>query len=61
MWRDVALEALDWHWGEAYEISEAAGTWRAVRRDNGRALIATAAADLRDLILADYVKEPVPR
>jgi hypothetical protein len=61
MWRDVALEALDWHWGEAYEITETAGEWRAVRRDNGRTLAATEAEDLRDLIKADYTKEPVPR
>jgi hypothetical protein len=61
MWRDAALEALEWHWGDAYEITEASGVWRAVRRDNQRTIVATEAHDLRDLILADYTKEPVPR
>lgn len=61
MWRDEALGDLDWHWGEAYEITEALGVWRAVRRDNQRTLIATDAQDLRDLIKADYAKLPVSR
>jgi hypothetical protein len=61
MWRDVALEALDWHWGDAYEITEACGVWRAVRRDNQRTLVATAPEDLRDLIRKDYNARPVPR
>lgn len=59
--RDEALNALDWNWGEAYEISEALSVWRAVRRDSQRTLIATAPKDLRDLIIEDYTKEPVPR
>jgi hypothetical protein len=61
MYRDKALAALTWHWGEAYEITEAVGVWRAVRRDNQRTLVATEAEDLRDLIIKDYSKEPVPR
>ena len=29
-----ALEDLRWNWDGAYEITEALGVWRAVRRDN---------------------------
>jgi hypothetical protein len=61
VYRDEALAALAWHWGEAYELTEALGVWRAVRRDTGRTLIATEAEDLRDQIIDDYSKEPVPR
>ena len=50
---DTALAALDWHWGDAYEITEALGVWRAARHDG--------AEELRDLIIADYAKQPVPR
>jgi hypothetical protein len=59
--RDAALGHLHWHWGDAYEITEALGAWRAVRRDNQRSLIASEPEELRTLILADYLKEPVPR
>ena len=58
---DAALADLRHHWGEAYEISEACGVWRAVRADNQRALIATGAEDLRALIIADYAAHPVRR
>jgi hypothetical protein len=61
VYRDEALAALAWHWGEAYELTEALGVWRAVRLDNQRSLIATDAEKLRDLIIDDYSKEPVPR
>ena len=61
MERDEALRALDWHWGEAYEITEALGVWRAVRLDNQRAIIAANPDDLRNLIVEDYLKDPVPR
>lgn len=61
MWRDEALEDLAWHWGEAYEITEACGVWRAVRLDNQRALVATDPQDLRDLIVKDYAARPVSR
>jgi hypothetical protein len=58
---DAALADLRWHWGEAYEITEACGVWRAVRLDNQRAVVATEAEELRDLITADYARQPVPR
>lgn len=61
MYRDEALRALEWHWGEAYEFGEALGVWRAVRRDNGLTLIASEAEELRDLIIEDYSRKPVPR
>lgn len=61
VYRDQALEALDWNWGGAYELTEALGVWRAVRRDTQRTLVATEAEELRDLIIGDYTKEPVPR
>ena len=35
--------------------------WRAVRLDNQRALVASDAGELRDLILADYANRPVRR
>lgn len=58
---DELLEVLRWHWGEEYEISEALGVWRAVRRDNQVTLVATSADELRALIMADYAADPVPR
>lgn len=61
MYRDEALRYLQWNWGEAYEITEASGVWRAVRRDNQKTLIATEAQDLRDLIVQNYASDPVPR
>jgi hypothetical protein len=59
--RDRALHDLEWNWGEAYEITESLSVWRAVRLDNQRALVATDPGELRDLILADYERQPVPR
>ena len=56
-----ALEDLRWHWGNAYEITEALGVWRAVRLDNQVALIATDPGELRDLIMTNYAARPVPR
>ena len=61
MYRDDSLRYLQWNWEDAYEITEASGVWRAVRRDNQRTLIATEASDLRDEIVQDYMKAPVPR
>ena len=61
MYRDEALRYLQWNWGEAYEITEALGVWRAVRLDNQKTLIATEAIDLRDEIVQDYAAKPVPR
>ena len=61
MYRDDALTYLQRNWGEAYEITEASGVWRAVRLDNQKTLIATEAIDLRDEIVQDYDANPVPR
>lgn len=58
---DAALADLRWNWGDAYEITEAVGVWRAVRLDNQRTLVASDAGELRDLILADYANRPVRR
>ena len=59
--RDEALNMLRWNWGEAYEITEALGVWRAVRCDTQRTLVASAPDELRVLIIADYSENPVPR
>ena len=58
--RGMQLADLRWHWGDAYEITWA-GKFRAVRRDNGRALQAESADELRTLIRSDYTRHPVPR
>lgn len=55
------LEALRWNWGEAYEITGAAGQWAAQHRDNGRMLVAGGPDGLRELIIEDYAAQPVPR
>ncbi len=55
------LEDLRWHWGEAYDVSEGSGAWRAVRADNQVALVAASAGELHALIVADYGRRPVPR
>lgn len=58
--RGVQLADLRWHWGDAYQINWA-GEFRAVRRDNGLALQAAWADELRTLIRRDYTRRPVPR
>ncbi len=58
---ETELSDLRWHWGDAYEISEAIGVWRAVRRDNLVTLVASGAGELRDLMVADYSRRPVAR
>jgi hypothetical protein len=60
---DEPLEALRWHWGDAYLIHyiETAGKWVAQRRDSHATISAESAGELRDLILADYNDRPVPR
>jgi hypothetical protein len=60
IWRDEGLASLDWHWGDVYEVTEALGVWRAVRRDTCRALVEISAEDLRDQIRKDYTDHPVP-
>lgn len=59
----AALEALIFHWGEAYEIeySEDHG-WRARRRDSlGGWLTAAGPDGLLAEISSDYALRPVPR
>lgn len=57
----VVLRNLQWHWGEAYQITGAAEHWLARRRDNGRLLNASGPDGLRELMIADYQDQPVPR
>ena len=57
-----ALDALRWHWGEAYLIDYIDGTWMADRLDGlGGTLRAAEPDDLRQAILDDYTTKPVPR
>lgn len=56
-----ALGQLQWSWGSAYGIAGAWGTWVARRRDNGRLLTADSPDQLRELMIADYQAQPVPR
>jgi hypothetical protein len=56
------LLKLRYHWSEAYEITVGyPHAWRAERRDNRAPLTADSAAVLRELIVADYTRKPVPR
>ena len=55
------ITALRWHWGGAYKITSRNGMFRAVRRDDGSAVIAVTAESLRTEIRADYTARPVPR
>jgi len=57
----TSLADLRYHWGAAYEITQAGGTFRACRRDDGTALTADAALRLSAKIRADYLARPVPR
>lgn len=58
----LALDALRWNWGDAYEINLADGLWSARRRDErGGPLEAGEPEDLRKAILDDYTAMPVPR
>jgi hypothetical protein len=58
-----ALEALRWHWGDAYEIGfDDERGWHARRRDGlGGWLTAPDSDDLFGVIAADYALKPVPR
>ena len=56
-----ALNDLEFHWGDAYEISEGSGVWRAARMDGRGTLIATSSEELRLEIIRDYSARPVPR
>jgi hypothetical protein len=55
------LEDLSWNWGGAYDLAVTRAGWVAKRLDNGRALVAASAGELRELIVADYAAEPVSR
>jgi hypothetical protein len=56
-----ALADLQFHWGSAYAITGAAGYWVARRRDNGKLINASGPYGLRELLIADYGNQPVPR
>ena len=59
---DEPLDALRWHWGEAYVIGHPAPeVWTAERRDNHETLRDTTPFGLRDKIIADYIARKVPR
>jgi hypothetical protein len=56
-----ALEALQWNWGEAYEITVTDGLWQARRRDGLGTIEASAPETLRREILDDYIARPAAR
>jgi hypothetical protein len=57
---DEALDALRWHWGEAYVIcNPGPEVWLAERRDTRETLKADTPMGLRDAIIADYTARPV--
>jgi len=59
---DEPLDALRWHWRDAYLISFFdPDHWIAQRRDNHATLRADAPLGLRDMIIADYTARPVSR
>ena len=62
-WEKEALDALRWHWGEAYEIGrDDASGWHARRRDRlGGPLTGAGPDELGQAIVADYSFRPVPR
>jgi hypothetical protein len=59
----LALAALEWNWGEAYEVGYTAEHgWHARRRDGlGGLITADGPDDLRRAVLDDYATRPVPR
>jgi hypothetical protein len=57
----AALDDLDWHWGQVYDLAVTRAGWVAKRLDNNRALVADSPEGLRELIWADYAAEPVSR
>jgi hypothetical protein len=59
---DEPLDALRWHWGDAYLIHFfEPGTWVAQRRDSHETMSADSPVDLREKIVADYTAHPVSR
>jgi hypothetical protein len=59
--RGHQLAELQWHWGEAYEVTWDSAHYVATRRDDGTALKAATPRELWDLIRDDYSARPVPR
>ena len=56
------LAEMRWHWGSAYIIEHPGpDLWLAQRRDDRAVLRAGSAAELLDLIRADYAERPVSR
>jgi hypothetical protein len=61
-WSAEQLADLDWHWGEAYRISNPEeGVWLAQRRDTNDTFKATTPAGLHHSIVADYHARGIPR
>ena len=59
---DEPLDALRWHWGEAYVINRLGlGRWTAERRDTHETLRDQTPLGLRDKIISDYSARKVPR
>jgi hypothetical protein len=56
---NAALDDLDYHWGEVYDLAVTPGGWIARRLDNNRSFMAETPDELRALIRADYAAEPV--
>jgi hypothetical protein len=59
--RDAALNDLDRHWGETYDLAVTPAGWVAMRLDTGRFLVAGTPGELRVLIVADDAAVPVRR
>ena len=58
----AALDALQWNWGQAYEIGVDDGEWWCRRRDGkGGRETASAPDNLHTMIVTDYGFFPVPR
>lgn len=55
------LAELRYHWGGAYQFWTAQGTWFAQRADNLRIIRADSPGTLRQKIILDYGRKPVPR
>ena len=62
-WWEDSLGELRFHWGGAYRVSYLPGhdLWLAQRSDDGATLTADSAGELRQMIVADYTANPVPR
>jgi hypothetical protein len=59
---DAALDALRWHWGDAYDIGRDDGVWWFLRRDGlGGRETASGPDALRTAIIDNYILSPVRR